>query len=60
MTTETTQTKYGLIDIVNLRKEFPTAKGLFTAVDGIDLRTEPANFSRYWARLVVAKPPHSG
>lgn len=44
MTTETTQTKYGLIDIVNLRKEFPTAKGLFTAVDGIDLRTEPGEF----------------
>lgn len=44
MTTDTNKTKYGVIDIVNLRKEFPTAKGLFTAVDGIDLRTDAGEF----------------
>ena len=44
MTTNPTTTKYGVIDIVNLRKEFPTAKGVFAAVDGIDLRTEAGEF----------------
>ena len=34
----------GVVTLTNVRKEFPTAKGTFTAVDGISLETTPGEF----------------
>ncbi len=44
MTTTTNPAETGVIEVTSLRKEFPTANGVFAAVDGINLRTEPGEF----------------